>query len=276
MAWRGVLISVILELSAYHLPAPIIETPDQPAAQQQAKPKTKYRPKTPQTTTTRSSKLSTPSTLQGPARFAGTWGGAVKQGWMGRVSVTYTISADATSVQASQNMGGGTHPATVTGDTISWPGTLSATASLTLNSDGQTAQFVLKGMLGSTTATFHRMSAASTTSTPVSTQPTPAPLAPSSVDTRGYDTVALRPSGSMSGPKPEIPPEAHDQHLSGTGVFLLHFDKPTGNLLDVTVSQSTGSPVLDQAAIATLRQWHATPGCPREVPMTVTFATLGP
>ena len=275
MAWRCVLISVVLELSAYQLPAPIIESPDQPA-QQQARPKTKYRPKTPQPTASRTTKPSTPSTLQGPARFAGTWGGTVKQGWMGRVSVTYTISADATSVQASQNMGGGNHPATVTGDTISWSGTLSAIANLTLNGDGQTAQFALKGMFGSTTATFHRMSPAPTTSTAVVTPQAPVSSAPSSVDTRGYDTVALRPSGSMSGPKPEIPPEAHDQHLSGTGVFILHFEKPTGNLLDVTVSQSTGSPVLDQAAIATLRQWHATPGCPRDVPMTVTFATLGP
>jgi TonB family protein len=91
-------------------------------------------------------------------------------------------------------------------------------------------------------------------------------------NTSGYDTVALRPSGSMTGPKPQIPDEARSEHLSGQGVYLLHFDKPTGNLLDVTVTQSTGSPVLDQAALATLRLWHATPGCPREVPMTITFS----
>jgi TonB family protein len=80
----------------------------------------------------------------------------------------------------------------------------------------------------------------------------------------------------MSGPKPELPPEARGQHLSGRGVYLMHFDKPTGNLIDVTLSQSTGSTVLDQAAIATLRQWHATPGCPREVPFTVTYSVTGP
>lgn len=268
------LIGLVLEAGAYHLPAPIIETPEQPAAQQQAKPKTRNRPKTAQATTTKPSMV--PSTQEGPARFAGTWSGAVKQGWMGRVNATYTISADATSVQSSQNMGGGTHPANVTGNTISWSGTLGGIANLTPNGDGQTAQFVLKGVLGSTTATFRRMSPASSASTAAITQPTPVSVAPSSVDTKGYDTVSLRPSGSMSGPKPEIPQEARDQHLNGTGVFLLHFDKPTGNLLDVTVSQSTGSAVLDQAAITTLRQWHATPGCPREVPMTVTFATIGP
>lgn len=278
-AWRVALISLLLEAGVCHLPAPIIETPDQSAQQQQSKPKTRSRPKTSQQTTTRSAKLSTlPSTQQGPARFAGLWSGEVKQGLIGRVLATITVSPDATSVQSSQNMGGGTHTATVTGNTISWPtGTLSATASLTLNNDGQTAQFVLKGMLGSTTATFRRVSSAPSPSTSAALAPqTPMSLAPSSVDTRGYGTVALRPSGSMSGPKPEVPPEARDQHLTGTGVFLLHFDKPTGNIIDVTLSQSTGSTVLDQAAIATLRQWHATPGCPREVPMTVTFATIGP
>ncbi|MFN2623326.1 MAG: energy transducer TonB [Chthoniobacterales bacterium] len=80
----------------------------------------------------------------------------------------------------------------------------------------------------------------------------------------------------MSGPKPQPPPEARGQGLTGVGVYVLHFDKPTGNLLDVTISQSTGSAVLDQAAIATLRQWHATPGCPREVPFTITYSVTGP
>lgn len=278
-AWQVVLISFLLEAGVCHLPAPIIETPDQPAQQQQTRPKTRSRPKTSQPTTPRSSKFSTPpSTQQGPARFAGVWSGEVKQGIIGRVLATFTISADAISVQSSQNMGGGTHTATVNGNTISWPAsTFSASASLTPNSDGQTAQFLLKGMFGSTTATFRRVSAAPSLSTSAALVPqTPVSLTPSSVDTRGYGTVALKPSGSMSGPKPEIPPEARDQHLSGTGVFLLHFDKPTGNIIDVTISQSTGSTVLDQAAISTLRQWHATPGCPREVPMTVTFATIGP
>lgn len=214
--------------------------------------------------------------MQGPARFAGTWTGEVKQGLIGHVTATLTVSSDATSVQMSQNIGGGTHTATMSGNTISWPTeTLSATANLIPNDDGQTAQFLLKGMLGSTTSTMRRATGFVPTTSSNSAQ-NPAPAPQSNANTQGYDTVALKPSGSMSGPKPELPPDARGQNLTGRGVYILHFDKPTGNLLDVTVSQSTGSIVLDQAAIATLRQWHATPGCPREVPFTITYSVIGP
>lgn len=267
----------MLLASAHRVPAPIIEPEEKPpAAEQPAKPKTRHRTRSADSSSrekTNATCRSAPApALQGPARFAGAWSGQIKQGITGNVFATFTVSSDATSVQISKNMGGGTRDAAMNGDTLSWStGSLGGTTALTPNNDGQTAQVTLKGLFGSTTSTLRRMSPASTTSPAVVTPPAPVSLPPSSVDTRGYDTVALRPSGSMSGPKPEIPSEARDQHLTGTGVFLLHFDKPTGNLLDVTVSQSTGSSVLDQAAIATLRQWHATRGCPREVPMTITY-----
>ena len=162
--------------------------------------------------------------------------------------------------------------ATLSGDTLSWhTGSLGGTTTLTLNSDGQTAQVTLKGLFGNTTATLRRSSAPVTTA-PATTQESSVPAPSADTVSPGNGFVALTPSGSMSGPRPESPPEARAQHLSGQGVFLLHFDKPTGNIIDVTVRQSTGSAILDQAAIATLRQWHATPGCPREVPMTVTYA----
>lgn len=267
------LVVLLLWLSTSRSPAPIVETPDQPTAttDQSSKQKVRRRATTTQSAPSQTKKASIiPVPLQGPARFAGAWTGQIKQG---RATATFTVSADATSVQASQNMGGGTYSATVSGDSLSWStGTFGSIATLTPNADGQTAQLVLQGMLGSTTATFRRSSgnlSGTTTTPPLSVNPAPLTVTP---NTTGYDTVALRPSGSMSGPKPQTPDEARSQHLSGQGIFLLHFDKPTGNLVDVTVTQSTGSPVLDQAALATLRLWHATPGCPREVPMTVTFS----
>ena len=212
------------------------------------------------------------ATLQGPARFAGAWSGQVNQGLLGHVIATFTVSPDATSVQISKNLGGGTREATMSGDTISWPtGALGGTTTLTPNNDGQTAQVTLKGLFGSTTATLRRGSAPATTvSSTTQEKSATVPQAVTENPANGF--VALSPSGSMSGPRPESPPEARDQHLSGQGIFLLHFDKPTGNIIDVTVRQSTGSAILDQAAIATLRQWHATPGCPREVPMTITYS----
>ena len=261
----------LLLAGSHRLPAPIVETPDKPpATEQPAKRKSQHRTYSQEkTATTRS----TPAPLQGPARFVGTWSGKINQGLLGHVIGTFTINPDATSVQISKNMGGGTHEATVSGDTISWnTGILGSSASLTLNNDGQTAQLTLKGLLASNTAILHRSSAPVTTTTPAATKETPAITSQASTDNPSTVSVALTPSGTMSGPRPDLPPEARGQHYSGQGIYLLHFDKPTGNLIDVTVRQSTGSTILDQAAIATLRQWHATPGCPREVPMTITYS----
>src|SRR5467141_2613409 len=85
-----------------------------------------------------------------------------------------------------------------------------------------------------------------------------------------------RPSGvarNLDGPKPIFPPEAAGLHLSGTGKYLLHFDQNTGLVTDVTVSQSAGSPLLDNSAITAFRQWHEDPHCAKEVTMTMTFGT---
>ncbi|PYS70320.1 MAG: hypothetical protein DMF73_13090, partial [Acidobacteria bacterium] len=83
-----------------------------------------------------------------------------------------------------------------------------------------------------------------------------------------------RPSGkarNLDGPKPIYPPEAAGVHLSGTGKYLLQFDQATGKVIDVTVSQSAGSPILDNAAVTAFRQWHEDPQCAKEVTMTMTF-----
>ena len=89
-----------------------------------------------------------------------------------------------------------------------------------------------------------------------------------------------RPSGkakNLDGPKPVYPAEAAGQHLSGTGKYVLQFDQATGKVVDVTVGQSAGSPILDNAAIVAFRQWHEDPQCAKEVTMTMTFgATPAP
>ena len=87
-----------------------------------------------------------------------------------------------------------------------------------------------------------------------------------------------RPSGkakNLTGPSPQVPAEAVKQHLTGKGSYLLHFDQTTGTVTDVTVVQSAGSPLLDEAAITAFRQWHEDPNCAKEVTMTMTFAAPG-
>ena len=87
-----------------------------------------------------------------------------------------------------------------------------------------------------------------------------------------------RPSGrakNLTGPSPEVPAEAIKQHLAGKGAYMLHFDQTTGTVTDVTVVQSAGSPILDEAAIAAFRQWHEDPNCAKEATVTMTFAAAG-
>jgi TonB family protein len=87
-----------------------------------------------------------------------------------------------------------------------------------------------------------------------------------------------RPSGTaknLTGPSPEYPAEAARQKLSGQGVYLLHFDQSTGTVTDVTIVQSAGSPLLDQASITAFRQWHEDPNCAKEATVTMTFARTG-
>lgn len=87
-----------------------------------------------------------------------------------------------------------------------------------------------------------------------------------------------RPSGkakNLNGPSPQIPAEATRQHLTGTGTYLLRFDQSTGTVTDVSVVQSAGSSILDEAAMAAFRQWHEDPNCAKEVTMTMRFTAAG-
>lgn len=130
------------------LSAPIVEEekPTSAAAQSEA-PKRKH--STRSTTTEKSStqtetriKAAPAPGLQAPARFAGTWSGKVNQGLFGHVQTTVTVDPTATSVELNHNLGGGTRPATTSGNTISWHSGVMGeiTWTLTPNSDSQTAQ----------------------------------------------------------------------------------------------------------------------------------------
>jgi TonB family protein len=61
-------------------------------------------------------------------------------------------------------------------------------------------------------------------------------------------------------PQPEYPLRARAQHLTGNGFFILHVEIRTGLVKDVQVERSTGSSILDAAAINGLKQWRFKPG----------------
>jgi TonB family protein len=88
------------------------------------------------------------------------------------------------------------------------------------------------------------------------------------------------PSGSpkafaITAPRPEYPYEARRQRLTGSGVATLTIDVATGAVINVTMSRSTGSAVLDNATINGLRRWRFRPGTVSRVQTPITYTLTG-
>jgi hypothetical protein len=160
---RFCLICCLLFTTTHRAPAPIVEeeksTPV-PAQSEAPKPKHSKRSTTAEQSPSAQAepKARAPSVSQGPARFAGTWSGKVNQGLLGHVQSTLTVDANAASVELSHNLGGSTRSVTINGNTISWKSGVAGEISWTLtpNSDGQTAQVTMKGLMLNETMTFRR------------------------------------------------------------------------------------------------------------------------
>jgi hypothetical protein len=148
---------------ADRLPAPIVEEEKPTPAAERTELSKRKRSRSITTeqssgqTETRTKAAPAPG-LQGPARFTGTWTGKVNQGLLGHVPTSVTVDSTATSVELNRNLGAGTRPATINGNTISWHSGVmgEVTWTLTPNSDGQTAQVTMKGLLLNDTTTFRR------------------------------------------------------------------------------------------------------------------------
>ena len=57
-------------------------------------------------------------------------------------------------------------------------------------------------------------------------------------------------------PDPSYPPTALQKHSGGRGLFLLKIDPQQRTVSRVTILQSTGSKILDDAAVQTLSKWR--------------------
>jgi len=92
-------------------------------------------------------------------------------------------------------------------------------------------------------------------------------------------SVASDPGGLVAvyGPRPEYPYEARRQNLMGSGVVLMTVDVASGTVIDATMAQSTGSPVLDNASVTKFRQWRFKPGAPgaAQVRKAIHFSSSG-
>jgi TonB family protein len=80
---------------------------------------------------------------------------------------------------------------------------------------------------------------------------------------------------AVSAPRPEYPYEARRQRLTGDGIVVMTVDPMTGSVTGVSMSKTTGSPFLDNAALAGFKRWRFKPGTISSVTCPVTFTLTG-
>jgi TonB family protein len=73
-------------------------------------------------------------------------------------------------------------------------------------------------------------------------------------------------------PRPRYPYEAFSKGITGRGVFVLDIDPKDGLIRSVAVARSTGSPILDNAAMSTFAGWRLKPGTVSRLNVPVIFS----
>lgn len=79
------------------------------------------------------------------------------------------------------------------------------------------------------------------------------------------------------GPRPDYPYEARRQRITGSGVIMMEVDRGTGKVTEAHMLLSTGSVILDDAALYAFRRWRFMPGTtasPVKIPITFTMGGL--
>lgn len=91
----------------------------------------------------------------------------------------------------------------------------------------------------------------------------------------GSPTLSSGKVMALSAPRPEYPYEARRQRITGSGFVVLTIDWTSGNVTGAMMEQSTGSPVLDNAAMTGFRRWRFKPGSVSRVRLPITFTMTG-
>ena len=127
------------------------------------------------------------------------------------------------------------------------------------------------------------MPIASTPPTAFTEAPTPAPVLPRKPATIRPVSVPRQPTSragnfktlAVSAPRPAYPYEARQRGLTGSGAVVVIVDPGSGAVLDAELEQSTGSSILDFAALSAFRRWRFKPGSPPKIRIPITFTLLG-
>ena len=80
---------------------------------------------------------------------------------------------------------------------------------------------------------------------------------------------------AINAPRPQYPYEARSRKITGSGVCVAEVDPGSGSVTGASMTQSTGSPILDNAALSAFRQWRFRPGTVSQVRIPITFTMTG-
>lgn len=109
--------------------------------------------------------------------------------------------------------------------------------------------------------------------------PTNAPVVPLAkpkpVGPTGPMSMSSAKAVAVSAPRPEYPYEARRSKTTGSGVCVMTVDTGSGAVTSAEMAQSTGSPVLDNAATSAFRRWRFKPGTVSKVRTPITFTMSG-
>ena len=109
--------------------------------------------------------------------------------------------------------------------------------------------------------------------TPPPRQPNAAKFTP--IKAPGPMSMSKAKALALYAPRPQYPYEARSRHVTGSGVIVAQVDAASGNVTSCSVSSSTGSPILDNAATSAFRQWRFRPGTVSKVNIPITFTMTG-
>jgi TonB family protein len=101
------------------------------------------------------------------------------------------------------------------------------------------------------------------------------PLAKPKAVSVGPMSMSSAKAVAVSAPRPEYPYEARRSKTTGSGVCVMTVDMGSGAVTSAEMAQSTGSPILDNAATSAFRRWRFKPGTVSKVRTPITFTMSG-
>jgi protein TonB len=84
-------------------------------------------------------------------------------------------------------------------------------------------------------------------------------------------SLSVAQSMAITAPLPDYPYEAKRRNLTGSGICVVTVDTATGTVTNATMSQSTGSPLLDKLTIQTFQSWRFKPGTVSQVRVPISY-----